>query len=72
LHLQGLQNALGKLRIGLEVLPDLLDDLARLVDVGVVGDTDGELLDRSLGETASSGTGHSSPCLSVCWAPSKT
>ena len=45
LHLQGLEHVRGDLGIGRELLADLLDELAHLVEVGVVGDADRHLVD---------------------------
>ena len=35
-----------QLRVGLQVLADLLDDLLHLVEIGVVGDADAQLVDH--------------------------
>jgi len=44
LHLQRLNDVPAEIRIGGKILPDLLDELARLRQVGVEGDPDLELV----------------------------
>src|SRR5262245_49055906 len=46
LHLQGLEDVRFELWIGQQFLADLLDDLLNLVEVGVVGDSDHQLIDH--------------------------
>ena len=46
LHLQRLENVRRELRVGEQLLADLLDDLLHLVEIGIVGDADRQLVDH--------------------------